>query len=217
MNGLTERQRQVLEFLREYVRRSGYPPTIREIRIAFGLRSNRGVVDHLRALERKGRIRRTPGSSRAIEIASPADGAGAAAGRAKTYPIAGRVSAGRPEAPLEDGGDFLLLDQRLFAGRGDFILEVKGESMTGEQIVPGDLVVVAKTAACEPGSLVVALVDGETTLKRYVRKGSRVVLEPANPAYAAIAPAEGSIGASVVGTVVGVIRRYPKPRGAFSR
>ncbi|RJR31979.1 MAG: transcriptional repressor LexA [Candidatus Latescibacterota bacterium] len=217
MNGLTERQRRVLEFLRDYLRRHGYPPTIREIRTAFGLRSNRGVVDHLRALERKGSIRRLPGSSRAIAISLP-DGENVdSAGKAKAYPVAGRVAAGRPEEAIEDGSETLLLDERLFGGKGDFVLEVKGDSMAGAHIVPGDLVVVRKTASCETGSLVVALVDGEATVKRYVRRGSRVVLEPANPAYSPIVLSGGSASASVLGTVVGVIRRYPGRGRAFSR
>lgn len=217
MNGLTERQRRVLEFLRECVRGRGYPPTIREIGIAFGLRSNRGVVDHLRALERKGYIRRMPGISRAIEIAGPAEDADAAPAGTKAYPVAGRVAAGKPETPVETNGESLLLDERLFAGRGDFILEAIGESMTGEHIVPGDLVVVSTAASCEPGCLVVALVDGEATLKRYARKAGRVVLEPANPAYEPIEPSGKTGEVSIVGSVVGVIRRLPEHRKAFSR
>ena len=217
MNGLTARQYRVLEFLREYVRRHGYPPTIREIRTAFGLRSNRGVVDHLRALERKGSIRRLPGSSRAIAISAPNQAVLEGEGRTKAYPVAGRVAAGRPEEAFEEGGDSLLLDERLFGGKGDFVLEVKGDSMAGEHIVPGDLVVVRKTASCETGSIVVALVDGEATVKRYVRRGARVVLEPANPAYPPIVLSGRSATATVVGTVVGVIRRYPGRRRAFSR
>ncbi len=218
MTGLTARQQRVLSFLREYARRHGYPPTIREIRTAFGLRSNRGVVDHLRALERKGCIRRTRGISRAIEIVCEDAPAGSGGASVRAYPLAGRVAAGKPEAPCEEGEGSLLLDERLFAGRGDFILEVKGESMTGEHIVPGDLVVVRKTSSCEPGSLVVAIVDGETTVKRFARKGTRVVLEPANPAYEPIElSGERGDRAAVIGAVVGVIRRFPGRRSAFSR
>ena len=99
MNGLTPRQKRVLSFLREYARRHGYPPTIREIRTAFGLSSNRGVVDHLLALERKGCIKRTPGISRAIEIVAPPSPREGNASEARAYPLAGRIAAGRPEAP----------------------------------------------------------------------------------------------------------------------
>ena len=218
MNGLTPRQKRVLSFLREYARRHGYPPTIREIRTAFGLSSNRGVVDHLLALERKGCIKRTPGISRAIEIVAPPSPREGNASEALAYPLAGRIAAGRPEAPCDGDEASFLLDERLFAERGDFILEVKGESMTGEHIVPGDLIVVKRASSCDPGSLVVAMVDGEATVKRYVRRGSRVVLEPANPSYAPIVISEGEgCGAEIIGVVVGVIRRYPGRPRAFSR
>jgi repressor LexA len=218
MNGLTDRQRHVLGFIEEYTCGHGYPPTIREIRSAFGFRSNRGVVDHLRALERKGYIRRTPGSSRAIEIVMPTGEHGAPVGHVRAYPVAGRIAAGSPEAPFELHDESFLLDERLFAERGDFILEVKGESMMDEHIMPGDLVVVRKSETCEPGSVVVAIVDGEATVKRYARRGRQVVLEPANPAYEPIVLSEDTgPRASIVGLIVGVIRRFPKRRRGFSR
>lgn len=217
MKALTDKQRAVLAYLADSVRRRGFPPTIREIREAFRLRSNRSVVDHLRALERKGMIRRIPGSSRAIEIVE-ADGRGrGASGAAAALPVAGRIAAGSPEAPAAVEGEEYLIDERLFPGGADFLLEVKGESMIGEHIVPGDLVVV-KRGACETGAVVVALVDGETTLKRYRRTGSGAVLEPANPACAPIVLSGGrGEGAAVLGAVVGVIRRRPARRGGFSR
>lgn len=220
MNGLTPRQRSVLEFLRRFIRDHGYPPTIREIRDAFGLRSNRGVVDHLKALERKGYIRRLPGGSRAIGIEHDSGEVGNPAGRShgtRAYPVAGSIPAGRPEIPAGETGRTLVLDESLFGGRGDFILEVKGDSMTGDHIVSGDLIVVRKADRCESGSLVVALVDGEATVKRYVRSGSRVMLAPANPDYEAIVLGEGdSRDCAILGTVVGVIRAIAPGKKAFS-
>ncbi len=217
MNGLTDRQRHVLEFIEEHTRSRGYPPTIREIRAAFGLRSNRGVVDHLRALERKGYIRRAPGSSRAIEVVTAPAGGRRDDERFAACPLAGRIAAGSPETPFEAGEGTFFLDERLFTERGDFMLEVKGESMVEEHIMPGDLVVVRKSEHCEPGSIVVALVDGEATVKRYARRGRELVLEPANSAFAPIVLSEESgRRASIIGTVVGVIRRYPKRRRGFS-
>jgi len=220
MNDLTARQLKVLEYLRRYIRARGYPPTIREIRDAFGLRSNRGIVDHLRALERKGYIRRMPGISRGIEIADRGEARrdGSRAGALSMhYPVAGTVAAGRPEPPAEAGGRSIALDENLFGERGDFLLEVKGESMVGEHIVPGDLVVVRKAEVCESGALVVALVDGETTVKRLFRTAEGVVLRGANPAFAPILlGGPGSGECSIIGRVIGVIRAVSPRRPAFS-
>jgi len=220
MKELTGKQRSLLGFLRRFARERGYPPTIREIRDAFHLKSNRGVVDHLKALERKGYIRRVPGISRAIEIERYPDGPGSASSWGEgtiAYPVAGNIAAGRPEPPAEEGERSLVLDAALFAERGDFILEVKGDSMIDDHIVPGDLIVVRKVETCENGSLVVALVDGEATVKRFVRSGTRVVLQPANPNYEAIViGGAGSRDCAVIGKVVGVIRSIPPPGKAFS-
>jgi repressor LexA len=212
MKEITARQRSILEYLGKFVRTRGYPPTIREIRDAFHLKSNRGVVDHLRALEQKGCIRRSPGISRGIEVLPEGDGfasAGSNAPRAMEYPVAGNITAGIPGPPATDARGAVLLDERLFGTRGDFILEVKGESMIEDHIVPGDLLVVRKTETCENGALVVALVDGEATVKRYVRSGSRVMLRPANPKFEPII-LSGADGreCSIIGTVIGVIRTH---------
>lgn len=216
MKETTGRQRSILEYVAKFAREKGYPPTIREIRDAFHLKSNRGVVDHLRALERKGCIRRTPGISRGIEMLAEADSAPATgwhSPRTVEYPVAGNIAAGRPEPPADNAGETLLLDEKLFGERGDFILEVKGDSMIGDHIVPGDLLVVRKTDTCESGALVVALVDGEATVKRYIRSGGRVMLRPANPKYEPIDLSGGDAhDCSVIGTVVGVIRTYLKGR-----
>jgi repressor LexA len=219
VNGLTSRQRDVIEFLSGFIQDHGYAPTIREIRDAFGMKSNRGVVDHLKALERKGYIRRLPGGSRTIvveDVSALSAGARRARGTV-SYPVAGNIRAGRPEPPAGERERTVILDESLFAGRGDFILEVKGDSMTGDHIVPGDLIVVRRAETCEPGSLVVALVDGEATVKRYVRSGSRVILQPSNPDYEAIVLSEGdSRECAIIGTVIGVIRPIPAPKKGFS-
>ena len=218
MKALTDKQRAVLEFLASSARRRGFPPTIREIRDAFRLRSNRSVVDHLRALERKGWIRRIPGSSRAIEIVESNGRERRGDGSAVLVPVAGRIAAGSPEAPAPADDEEYLLDERLFPGGADFLLEVKGESMIDAHIVPGDLVVVKRCVDCEPGAVVVALVDGEATLKRYRRSRGGTVLEPANPACPPIVlSGRRGDGATVLGAVVGVIRRAPARRRGFSR
>jgi repressor LexA len=220
MKELTTRQRSIFDFVQRYARERGYPPTIREIRDGFHLKSNRGVVDHLEALERKGYIRRARGSPRAIEIESgfevSGDGERPSRG-AVSYPVVGNIPAGRPEPPDGETDRTLVLDDSLFGERGDFILEVKGDSMIDDHIVPGDLIVVRKADTCENGSLVVALVDGEATVKRYVRSGTRVMLQPSNRKYRPIVlSSDASPDCMVIGEVIGVIRSISRPKGVFS-
>lgn len=220
MERLTRRQRDVLDFLGRYIRENGYPPTIREIRDAFGLSSNRGVIDHLRALEKKGWIRRGRASSRAIEIIGREADAGVrgAAGRgAVVYPLAGKIAAGLPAPPVEESGEGLVLDESLFGEVGDFLLEVRGDSMIGDHILPGDLLVVKRVRECASGEIVVALIGGEATVKRFVRTRDGVVLEPSNPRYRPIrlCSAEG-MSPEVIGKVVGVIRRVSARQRPFS-
>jgi repressor LexA len=212
MDVLTTRQREILDYLLVYLAMKGYPPTIREIREAFGLSSNRGIVDHLKALEKKGVIRRTRGSPRAIEIIrDTGSDHGADPGRNGTllYPVAGRIVAGNPAPPVEDGGDGFLLDSGLFDAGGDFLLEVKGDSMTGDHILEGDLVVVKRVERCENGDTVVAMIDGEATVKRYHSVGNEVELRPANPSYEPIVFNPDKMqDCRLIGIVIGVIRRY---------
>jgi repressor LexA len=212
MDDLTKRQREILDYLVGYLAGRGYPPTIREIREAFGLSSNRGIVDHLKALERKGYIRRAKGSSRAIEILhDSASGSrnDSVPDGVMRYPVAGRIVAGAPAPPVEDEGGGFLIDGGLFHAGGDFLLEVKGDSMAGDHILEGDLVVVKRAESCENGDTVVALIDGEATVKRYHRAGDRIELRPANPSYEPIVLSEdGMQDCRLIGIVIGVIRRY---------
>ncbi len=212
MDDLTKRQGEILDYLIAYLTDKGYPPTIREIREAFGLRSNRGIVDHLKALERKGYIRRAKGSSRAIEIVREENfrnGDGPVPDGIVRYPVAGRIVAGAPAPPVEEKGDGFLMDSGLFGAGGDFLLEVRGDSMSGDHILEGDLVVVKRARSCENGDTVVAMIDGEATVKRYHREGDRVELKPANPSYEPIVfRADGMQDCTLIGIVIGVIRRY---------
>ncbi len=220
MNGMTERQREVFDFLVLYVKENGYPPTIREIREAFRLKSNRGVVDHLRALERKGYIRRNRKRSRAIEILNSPGEAGrtsAAGTETMSYPIAGGITAGKPAEALEEIEDVVILDRGLFRESGDFILKVEGDSMIDDHIIPGDLLIVKRAHQCENGDIVVALIDGEATVKRFRRKGKKVLLQPANPRYEPIEFGAGNErNCSIVGRVIGVIRRLSGSGRSFS-
>lgn len=212
MDGLTRRQKEILDFLVEFVGKNGFPPTIREIGHAFNFKSNRGVVDHLRSLEKKGFIRRIRGSSRAIEILGRPGNEGEVSVNPEdvtAYPLVGGVAAGEPAIPVEDVRETVVIGKGLFRERGDFLLEVKGDSMIDDHIVAGDLLVVKREAQCSNGDVVVALVDGEATVKRYFRYGDRVVLHPANRKYEPVIFNDGdSRTCTIVGRVIGVIRRF---------
>jgi repressor LexA len=220
MNELTKRQGEILEFLGRYLNENGYPPTIREIKGAFNLSSNRGVIDHLRALERKGHIKRIRGISRAIEILSPHAVERIPVelpGGAMSYPLAGRIEAGRPALPIEDCRESIILGKDLFCEPGDFILEVSGDSMVEEHIVPGDLVVVRRSGSCRSGDIVVAMVDGEATVKRYVERVNAIVLEPANSRHEPIVFKGDDLRlCTILGKVIGVIRRIAATKRPFS-
>jgi repressor LexA len=195
----TARQEAVLEAIRDALRDRGLPPTLQEIGRALGGISRVAVLDHLRALERKGALRRRARESRAIEVLDPRYRP------ARALPLLGRVAAGRPIEECEDRED-VTLEEFLGAGEGTFLLRVAGESMVGAHIVDGDLVLVEARATARDGETVVAVVDGEATLKRLYREtGGRIRLEPANPAMRPLVLPEDSV--AVRGVVRGVIRR----------
>ncbi|MEN6405196.1 MAG: transcriptional repressor LexA [Thermoguttaceae bacterium] len=194
---LTERQREVYEFIRDKIRGRGYGPTVREIAAEFGIRSPNGVVCHLKALEKKGLISREPNRSRAIElVAEPIDQRG--------LPLAGAIAAGVLHEAIEQNEriDF----QEMFdpGRRNLFALRVRGESMIEDQIADGDYVVVQKQRTARKGQIVVAITDeGEATLKRWFPEKNRIRLEPANSTMKPIYVKN----AQVLGVVVGVVRK----------
>ena len=205
MRNLTKRQAEVLAYISRFMNENGYPPTVREVAHHLNLSGPRGAVKHLEALERKGRIRRVPGISRGLEIVgmlpSPTYGV-----KALETPIVGRVAAGPLDFAAEDMEGSLVLDENL-AGEGTFLLRVKGDSMSGDHIVPGDMALVRPQVTAENGDLVVVAVDGDATLKRYRRLGDTVVLEASNPEYAPITlTAENTGEVRIVGRVEAVIR-----------
>jgi len=200
---LTDRQREVLEFIQSFTETHGVPPTVREIGGRFHV-TPRAAFDHLRALERKGYLRRrsTEGrTSRALTLAvrpSPA----------REVPILGRIAAGTPLLADENREGALPLDPAWVGGRGDdvFGLRVRGESMINAHIVEGDLVLVRRQDHAHPGDIVVALVDGEATVKRFAREGHAVLLRPEHPTMAPIVVREGEKDLRILGKVVGVVR-----------
>ena len=198
---LTKRQKELLDYLAEYIEQNGYAPTLEEIGRNFALGSLATVHKHLQNLERKGHIRRLPNRSRALEV-TPRDGTRATV----QVPLLGRVAAGNPLEPVEVPESVALPEELL--GRGEtFALRVQGDSMKDDGILDGDVVVIESRAAVENGATVVALVRGEATLKRFFRaERGKVRLMPANERIDPIvAPAED---VEVRGEVVALLRRY---------
>ncbi len=192
---LTERQQSVYDMIRTLIIERGYGPTVREIGEHFGIKSPNGVMCHLRALERKGLIRRSPNKSRAIELTQPADR------NSNSLPLAGMVAAG-PTALAYPQNNRLDFSQMLFKD-DRFILRVSGDSMIDAHITDGDYVVVQKQEAAEPGQMVVAETpNGDSTLKYWHPEGDRIRLQPANATMEPIYVKE----AKVIGVAVGVVR-----------
>jgi repressor LexA len=193
---LTQRQKEIYEFLRDKIVNRGYGPTVREIGVQFGIRSPNGVMCHLKALEKKGLISRESHMSRAIQLSNPPQ-------PKSSLPLAGVIAAGHPLLALqqEERIDF----SGLFNSEEHVCLRVKGDSMIEDHIAEGDYVVVRKRAEARDGDIVVARVDGdEATLKRYYRETHRIRLEPANKGMRPIF----STNVEVEGVVVGIIRQY---------
>jgi len=198
MEKLTARQAEVLAAVRELSAARGWPPTVRELGRRLGI-GPRAAFEHLAALVRKGYIEKEEGRPRALAPAGKTP--------ALELPLLGRVAAGPPILALEERGETVAVDRATGAAAGDFVLRVRGDSMVGEHILDGDLVIVRPEAAAENGALVVALVGEEATVKRMFLRDKKVVLRAANPAYADLVLGADA-GVAVIGRVVGVMRRY---------
>lgn len=200
MATLTKRQKQMVDYLNNYIEEHGYAPTLAEMGEYFGLSSLATVHKHLRNLEHKGAIRRTHNHSRALEIA----GKGAAG--ARELALLGQVAAGAPIEAIE-GRDTIVVPEEFVRRDATFCLRVRGESMIDEGIRDGDYIIVESREAANAGETVVALVGGEATVKKYYPEGDgRVRLQPANPAMEPIFVEEESL--RIRGVVVGLMRHY---------
>lgn len=195
----TPRQRQVLECVRDYLERFGYPPTLREIAERLGINGTLGVMKHLEALERKGYIRKQAGSSRGITLADRS-------ASAVSLPIVGVVRAGPLQPAMEDIEGHLAIDRSACPAEGAFFLRVKGDSMVGAAILDGDLALVRPQTTAEKGEIVVAMLNGEATLKRFYRERGRIRLQPENPAMEPIVVRPGDGEVVIIGKVVGIYR-----------
>jgi repressor LexA len=215
MNELAPRQRKVYNFIIAYSRRHGYPPTMREIAAHLGVNGNLGIIKHLAALEKKGYIARSAGSSRGIRVTLPEAGhpdsperifTGADDASAVFLPVVGSVRAGMPQPPLEDIREYYSLDRNVARSGGTFFLQVKGDSMINAAIRDGDLALIRPQETARNRDIVVALVDGEATLKRFYSEKNQIRLQPENPNYEPIIITAGSRDVAIVGKVVGIYR-----------
>ncbi len=203
MKYLTERQRDILQFIREFQAERGVAPTHREICDRFGFSSYGTVYKHLSLLEKKGLIRRDWNQKRGVELVEKA--AEVPAAGVRELPLFGYIAAGRP-LDVETSNETITVPDRLTSRGENYVLKVRGDSMIDDGILDGDMVIIARRERAENGEMVVANVNGEVTLKRFYFEGERVRLQPANsmmhPIYAS------ARDVAVQGVVVGLMRRF---------
>jgi repressor LexA len=217
-DGLTQRQRRVLEVIRDSIERRGYPPSVREIGEAVGLSSASSVAHQLSVLQRKGWLRRDPNRPRALDVRLPGEASVRSAAPAPDLvgvsedgsvptpayvPLVGRIAAGGPVLAEQAVEDVFPLPRELVGEGTVFMLKVAGDSMVEAAICDGDWVVVRQQPTAENGEIVAAMIDGEATVKTYKRRDGHVWLLPHNPAYEPIPGDE----ATILGRVVSVLRR----------
>lgn len=205
---LTERQREVLSFIQAFIKERGYPPSIREMGEHFRIYP-RAVFDHLKALERKGYLKREGSMSRGIELLTFQEERfyGKEKRQAiREIPILGRVAAGKPALAVENVEGTIPLPTEWAKGQEIFLLKVKGDSMS-PYILPGDFVIVRSQPSAENGEVVVTLMGEEATVKRFFRRGGKVELKPDNERWETIQLEEGDGDVRIIGKVIGVFRK----------
>jgi len=199
---LTDRQSKILDYIRYVTRVRSYPPSVREIGEAVGLSSSSTVHNHLNQLERRGLIKRDPSKSRTVQLVQDAE-VDQQRRNAISVPVIGNVAAGAPILAEQNIEEHVLLSPEI-AQEGFFLLKVRGDSMINAGILDGDMVLVRPQQEAPVGTIVVALVDGEATVKRFERGNGHVRLVAENPAYEPIV----TTNVSLVGAVRGVIRLF---------
>jgi len=200
--GLSEKQKKILDFLKQEIRTKGYPPSVREICNAVGLKSTSTVHGYLERLERKGLIRRDPSKPRAIEILD--DNTYLSKKELVNVPIVGRVTAGQPILAVENVEDTFPIPTEYLNNSEVFMLSVRGESMIGAGILDGDYVIVEKRPTAENGDMVVALIEDEATVKTFYKEENYIRLQPENPDMDPIIVHD----VIILGKVIGVIRLF---------
>lgn len=198
---LTKRQKEIFDFIRRYAAKTGYPPTVREIGKAVGLHSSSTVHAHLANLEKVGLLRRDPSKPRAIELIF--DRAKKTIMPERGLPLVGQVAAGEPILAEENVEEYIEIPDLIGGEDGDYILQVRGESMKGAGIFEGDYVIVRPAQESANGEIVVALIGDEATVKRFYREADHIRLQPENDEMEPIRTAD----ATVLGRVIGVFRK----------
>lgn len=214
---MTDRQSLVLKFIRDSIEQRGYPPTIREIGLKLKIRSTNGVNDHLKALERKGYLKREDMKSRALRpVDQPAAPTVTPIRRAEPpsdlfdVPLLGRVAAGLPLLAVEEARDTVRVDKFFLGASGKqvFALSVVGDSMIEDGIYDGDFIFVRKQPTANKGDIVVALIDDEATVKRFYPEGDRIRFQPANSRMLPIYVRRSEFRSTMLlGVVVGIYRK----------
>ena len=201
MQPLTKRQREILDYLNDFIQQHGYAPSLEEVGRRFGLSSLATVHKHLTNLQEKGFIKRAWNRSRSVELIPARIG-----GRSLELPLLGYVAAGRPIEAIT-GNETITVPEALTGKRDTYVLRVKGDSMIDEQIRDGDFVIVEDRRLANNGEMVIALLGGaDVTLKKFYRENDQVRLQPANPTMAPIVVPAADV--TVQGVVIGVMRRY---------
>ncbi len=201
MKGLTQRQREVFEFIREFISRNRYPPMMWEIAVNFHF-SVKGSYDHVKALEKKGYLRCHANRSRAIEIIRDEE---PERQETTSVPLLGRVAAGKPLFAEENLEGFVQVPASALGASSHFALKVKGDSLRDAGIIDGDLVVVTHQNTADSGDIVVAIVDDAVTLKRFFMENNRVRLKAENPKY----PPLYTQNVRILGKLAFLMRSYP--------
>jgi repressor LexA len=199
----TFRQKEIFDFIRSFIKERGYPPSVREIGGHFNIYP-RAVFDHLKALERKGYLKRRGSMSRGIEILVFQEGEGGS--HIREIPVLGRVAAGRPALAVEQVEGTVPLPTEWVRGKEIFLLKVKGDSMS-PYVLPDDYVIVRSQPTAENGDVVVSLMGEEATVKRFFKKGKKIELRPDNERWETIRIEEGSGEVQILGKVIGVYRK----------
>lgn len=201
---ITRRQKEVYDFVAEFVQQHGYSPSFEEIGQGLGLNSLATVHKHISNLEKKGLVKRDYNRSRSIDLL-PMRGRAKQMTAPLALPLLGRIAAGRPIEAVENPETISLAD--FTRAKDVFVLEVRGDSMQDEHILDGDYVMVEKTATAHNGEIVVALVSGsDTTLKRFYKEGEQIRLQPSNSTMQPIMVPAAQV--QIQGRVIGVLRKY---------
>jgi repressor LexA len=212
---LTKRQAEILNFIRSHIQYSGFPPTICEIQEQFSFKSPNAVQEHLKALERKGQIRRNPNQWRGLELAVSNKGRDESAQYSTvSVPLIGRVPAGLPVWAEENFEGTISVD-RSIVGRATklFALHVRGDSMIKAGIYDGDIAIAQQQPVADHGDIVIGLLGDEATVKRFYRKGKAIILQPENDTMQPIRIIEGS-DFKILGKVIATLHRIGNARAA---